>query len=138
MFQALISLHVLSSLLLGTFVVLPFLVRRITTIPDREQAGFIKSLQIFTRFGHYALIVLLLTGGGLIFESTNKPPFLWTTSALILLLIISAAVGVLAGNLKKLHTADEGLRSRPLRLIRFSSLVTAVSVLAAVLMMTNR
>ncbi|MFB5193075.1 hypothetical protein [Alicyclobacillus fastidiosus] len=140
MLHALVFLHVFSALLLGSFLALPLMIRRLETISNTERHGYVKALNSFTRVGHYALILLLLTGGGLIFSSTNKPSTLWVLAALILLLMISAFIGMISVNLKKLagNKLETALAIRHVRRISNYSWITAVSIIIAVIVMTNR
>jgi hypothetical protein len=140
MLHVLIFLHVFSAVSLGSFVILPFLIRRLLFISDTERIGFITALISFTRVGHYALIILLLTGVGLIVSSTNKPSIFWVVTALVLLLIISATIGMLSGKLKKLIGSE--LRgdsiAKQVRRITIYSWLTAVSIIVAIIVMTGR
>lgn len=140
MVHVLIFLHVFSALLLGGFVILPFMIRRILFISDAERTGFITALIGFTRMGHYALVLLLFSGGGLILTSTNKPSALWMVAALVLLLIISAAIGLMSGKLKKLIGSElrEDFAADHVRRIVKYSWLTAVSIIIAIIVMTAR
>jgi hypothetical protein len=135
----LIFLHVLSALLLGAFIIVPFIVKRLNTLSSLEQAELSGTLLILVKVGEIALIGLLLTGGGMISEFSEMPSSLWMTVSGILLLIIGALLGMMHGKLKVLSASnqDQNKTNGYRKKLQVYSWITMVAVLLAILVMTN-
>jgi hypothetical protein len=138
MYNVMIFLHVVSALLLGSYVVLPFLVGRAASLSGAAQESFVGVLRSFNRVGQFALIVAFITGGALI--SSVKPSVAWMITATVLLLIIGALSGMIGARSKKLIAAAKASSSTAsdVAKIKAFSWIAAIAVILAVLIMTNR
>ncbi|MFC4618917.1 hypothetical protein ACFO4N_09270 [Camelliibacillus cellulosilyticus] len=139
MFNLLIFLHVASALLLGCYLLLPFLINRLTTATGQALESCIGLLLILTRASHVALIVLLLTGGGMISQLGTMPSLLWISLALVLLVIIGGVIGMISKRLKQLRAAakEDQLKAKHIEKMKIYSWVAALAVIVAILIMTN-
>lgn len=66
MYQILVFVHVISALLLGSFLVLPWVIKTIYSRSGDEFIGDLRMALIFLRSGHYALIFLMISGGWMV------------------------------------------------------------------------
>lgn len=140
MFHVLVFLHVSSSVLLGSFVSLPLMTRRIILVSDSERRGYLIALASYTRVGHYALILLLLTGVGLMLNSSHKPSVLWDVCAFVLLLMIAAMIGVISRKLKALigsASQSDSIAEYAQNTTIYSWIATAC-IIAEIIVMTSR
>ncbi|MCY9663038.1 hypothetical protein P5G65_28670 [Paenibacillus chondroitinus] len=137
MYQVMIFLHVLSALLLGVYVVFPFIVGRAATLTGAALEGFMGLLSTLNRVGQFSLIVTFITGGAMV--SKVEVSVLWMVLAVVLLLIVGAVTGMIGGRIKKLaanakagnNTATDAAK------IKTFSWIAAVAVVVAILFMTN-
>ena len=102
MYNVMIFLHVISALLLGVYVVFPFIVGRAATLSGAAQESFTGLLSTFNRAAQFSLIVTFLTGGAMISQVDPKPSALWMALAVVLLIIVGAVTGMIGGRIKKL------------------------------------
>ncbi|UJF34741.1 hypothetical protein [Paenibacillus hexagrammi] len=137
MYNVMIFLHVVSALLLGAYVVFPFLAGRAASLSGAAQESFVGLLSSFNRVGQFALIVAFITGGAMIHEAGPSVP--WMIVAVVLLLIIGAMTGMMGARLKKLLKAGKsgGNTSADAAKVKVYSWIAAIAVVAAVLIMTN-
>ncbi|MEW9698326.1 hypothetical protein [Paenibacillus sp. SI8] len=137
MYHVMIFLHVVSALLLGSYVVFPFLAGRAGTLSGAAQESFVGLLRSFNRVGQFALIVAFITGGALI--SNAKPSVAWMITATVLLLIIGALSGMIGARTKKLLAAAKAgsNTASDVGKIKSFSWIAAIVVILAVLIMTN-
>ena len=137
MYNVMIFLHVVSALLLGAYVVFPFLVGRAASLSGAAQESFVGLLRSFNRVGQFALIVAFITGGALI--SNVKPSVAWMITAVVLLLIVGALSGMIGARTKKLiASAKAGANTAAdVGKIQAFSWIAAIVVVVAVLIMTN-
>ncbi|MDU0205208.1 hypothetical protein ACYEXS_17705 [Paenibacillus sp. MAH-36] len=137
MYQVMIFLHVLSALLLGVYVVFPFIVGRAASLTGAALEGFMGLLSTLNRIGQFSLIVTFITGGAMV--SKVNASVLWMVLAVVLLLIVGAVTGMIGGRMKKLvananagnSTATDAAK------IKTFSWIAAVAVVVAILFMTN-
>ncbi|MCD1258910.1 hypothetical protein B5M42_008680 [Paenibacillus athensensis] len=135
--NVLLFLHVLSALLLGSYVVFPFVAGRAASLSGAAQTGFLGLLSTLNRIGQFSLIVVFLTGGGMI--HAYEPPVSWMITAVVLLLIIGAVTGMMGSRIKKALTASKagGSISADAGKVRTYSWIAAIAVIAAIFVMTN-
>lgn len=136
MHHALMFLHVISALLLGAFVIVPFITMRLHSLSAPEQTKIADVLLVFVKVGEIALVALLITGGVLISSSNRVPSGLWMALAFILLLIIGAFLGMAHGKLKAISKTDKSNPGNINKLNTYSWL-TAIAVILAIFVMTN-
>lgn len=83
MFQFLLYLHVLSAILMGAYLVMPFLSGKLASLSGSAQYGFLNVLSGFNRAGQFALILAFLTGGYMVGKGSYS--VLWMVLAVVLL-----------------------------------------------------
>jgi len=139
MYSVMIFLHVVSALLLGAYVVFPFLVGRAATLSGAAQESFVGLLRSFNRVGQFALIVAFLTGGAMISQIEPRPSVAWMVLAIVLLLIIGAMTGMMGARMKKLIAAGQagGSTAADAAKVKSFSWIAAIATIVAVLIMTN-
>jgi hypothetical protein len=139
MYNVMIFLHVISALLLGVYVVFPFIVGRAAALSGAAQESFMGLLSAFNRAAQFSLIVTFLTGGAMISQVDPKPSALWMALAVVLLIIVGAVTGMIGGRIKKLVANSKAGKSTAADAakIKTFSWIAAVAVIAAVLFMTN-
>ncbi len=139
MYPVMIFLHVLSALLLGAYVMFPFLVGRAATLSGAAQESFVGMITTINRIGQFSLIVTFLTGGAMVSQVDPMPSVLWMISSIVLLLIVGAITGMIGGRLKKLIANSKAGKSTAsdAAKIKTFSWIAAVAVIVAVLIMTN-
>lgn len=139
MYPVMIFLHVVSALLLGAYVMFPFLVGRAATLSGAAQESFVGVIASINRIGQFSLIVTFLTGGAMVSQVDPMPSVLWMISSIVLLLIVGAITGMIGGRLKKLIANSKAGKSTAsdAAKIKTFSWIAAVAVIVAVLIMTN-
>jgi hypothetical protein len=127
--QFLLFLHAIGAVGLGIYLLLPFLVGRITQLSSEGQAGFADGLLTANRVAQICLAVQLLTGLYLMTLADYSP--LWSTLTLVLFLGIGALGGVMTKPLKAIVTAakaGESASGHIARVRMFSFLLLALYV----------
>ncbi|WP_054860049.1 hypothetical protein [Gracilibacillus sp. JCM 18860] len=140
MYLLLIFAHVLSALLLGSFLCLPIILRWLYTLTGNELRIGLKTTLAFTRVGHYALAFLLLTGGWMVIGYPPYPSVIWVVTSILLLVLIGAMIGIIHAKLKKViltKQPEKLLLTYRTPLICYSWL-TFLTIVAALFLMTNR
>ncbi|GGI44391.1 hypothetical protein GCM10008018_06870 [Paenibacillus marchantiophytorum] len=139
MYQVMIFLHVISALLLGAYVVFPFIVGRAATLSGAAQEGFMGLLSTLNRVGQFSLIVTFLTGGAMVSKIDPMPSGLWMGISIVLLLIVGAITGMIGGRIKKLVANNKAGKSTATDAakIKTFSWIASAAVIIAVLFMTN-
>ncbi|MGF7015753.1 hypothetical protein [Ornithinibacillus bavariensis] len=140
MYSILLFVHVLSSLFLGTFLALPFVMNTLFSRTGDELKALIRTVLNFTQGGHYALIFLTISGGSMIMVYRSYPSKLWVVLAIVLLLMISGMVGMIQKNMKRIigsENPEELVANHRLTLKRFAWLIS-LFIIAAIFIMTNR
>jgi hypothetical protein len=97
-------LHAIGAVGMGIYLVLPFLVGRITQLSSEGQSGFADGLLIANRVAQFCLLLQLLTGGYMMTMGTEYS-VLWSTLTLVLFLGIGALSGIMAKPLKAIVAA---------------------------------
>lgn len=137
MYQVMIFLHVISALLLGVYVVFPFIAGRAASLSGAGLEGFTGLLSSLNRVGQFSLIVTFITGGAMV--SKVEVSTLWMVVAIVLLLIVGAVTGMIGGRLKKLNASGKAGASTATDAakIKTFSWIASISVIVAILIMTN-
>ncbi|WP_199615703.1 hypothetical protein [Paenibacillus alkalitolerans] len=126
--QIVLFLHVLGSLAVGFYLLLPFVAARMGTLEPAAQVGYAKGLHNLNRVGQWLLIVQFLTGGYLI--SQYDLSVLWMVVVIVLFVALGAMTGMLGGPLKRvIASGGEGKQAAQ----RDASRVVMFSGIAAVL-----
>lgn len=128
MTNAMIFLHVLGSLALGFYIVLPFVVGRVGSLSLPAQEGTVSAVRTLNRFGQYGLILQFLTGGYLI--SKGNYSVTWMVVVIVLFLAAGALSGIIS---KPLRLAGEAIRAKKEATDHIGKIRTLSSVLAIVM-----
>jgi hypothetical protein len=99
MAQVFVYLHVLAAILMGVYLMFPFLSMRIQALTGPAQFGFLSVLFAVNRTGQLALVISLLSGGYLVGKGGYSPA--WMIVTVVLFLALGALTGVLGGAMRK-------------------------------------
>ncbi|MEC0180723.1 hypothetical protein P4H61_04325 [Paenibacillus peoriae] len=128
-------LHMIGTLALGFYLVLPFLVGKIGSLSPAAQEGMVSAVQLLNRIAQFALIILLVSGIFLIIGGPYSVA--WIIIVFVLFLAISAIGGIMG---KPLRLALEALRNnQPIngyigKVRTFSTLLAVFLILITFLM----
>jgi hypothetical protein len=128
-------LHMIGTLALGFYLVLPFLVGKIGSLSPAAQEGMVSAVQLLNRIAQFALIILLVSGIFLIIGGPYSVA--WIIIVFVLFLAISAIGGIMG---KPLRLALEALRNnQPInsyigKMRAFSTLLAVFLILITFLM----
>jgi hypothetical protein len=100
MVNFIVFLHVLGSLGVGFYLLLPFVASKLSGLSPQAQVGYCKGIFGMNRIGQWLLIVQFLTGGYLI--SKSGVSVAWMIVVIVLFLALGAISGMLAGPLKRI------------------------------------
>jgi len=93
-------LHVLGSLAVGFYLLLPFVAMKLSGLNPQAQVGYAKGIYGLNRIGQWLLIVQFLTGGYLI--SKYDLTVTWMVVVIVLFVALGAMSGMIAGPLKRI------------------------------------
>ncbi|UUZ93323.1 hypothetical protein LJK87_00495 [Paenibacillus sp. P25] len=100
-------LHVLAAIMMGIYLMIPFLVARVQAPPNGSaQFGFLNVLFAMNRAGQLALVISFLTGGYMV--SKAHYTVLWMVLAVVLFLAIGALTGILGSKMRKALDDPQG------------------------------
>lgn len=129
-------LHLLGSVGLGFYLLLPFFSMKLKGLSPAGQIGYAKGIHGLNRIGQWLLIVQFLTGGYLISSSNVSVP--WIVVSIVLFLALGAASGMVAGPLKRIIGQDGNAGAAApkdsSRLNAFSGVAAILVVLLLILM----
>lgn len=128
-------LHAIGAVGMGIYLVLPFLVGRITQLSSEGQAGFADGLLIANRVAQICLLLQLLTGGYMMTLGKYSP--LWSTLTLVLFLGIGALGGIMTKPLKTIVKAAKAGESaaNSISRVRLFSILLFVLYVAIIFVM---
>lgn len=98
-------LHMIGTLALGFYLVLPFVLGRVQKLSVPAREGTLSAIGGFNRFAQYGLVVQLLTGGYMMSKGEYSVP--WMVVVVVLLLAMFALGGIIG---KPLRLAAAGMR----------------------------
>jgi len=124
--------HLLGAIVMGYYLLLPFMAGKLAALAGEARKGFASSVRAFNTFAQIVLLVQLLTGGYLM--SLGDYSTLWMVATVVLILLIGAFSGMLGKPLKRVLQAADADGSDVKRIRLFSAL-TAVSFLLIVIIM---
>jgi hypothetical protein len=135
--SVMIFLHVVSAVLLGSYLLLPFLSGRAAALSGVEQQSQIGLLITLNRVGQFSLIVALVTGGALIHSAGVAVA--WMIVTFVLFLAIGATSGIMGANLKKMLIAskEESSTSVPASKVQTFSWISGIVLLLLIYIMTH-
>jgi hypothetical protein len=103
-----IYLHVLAAILMGVYLMFPFLSSRIQSVSGPAQFGFVSVLFAANRAGQLALVISLLSGGYLVGKGGYS--IAWMIVAVVLFLALGALTGVLGSAMRKALSDPSGAK----------------------------
>lgn len=134
MFKVILFLHIIGSLALGFYLVLPFVVAGISRLSASVREGALSMVGLLNRYAQYGLVLQLLTGIYLV--AKGEYSVAWTTVVTVLFLIAGGMSGMLS---KPFRLAkEEGAGEEVFRKIRSFSTILALSVLVLSFFMIYR
>lgn len=98
-------LHMIGTLALGFYLVLPFVLGRVEKLSAPAREGTLSAIGGFNRFAQYGLVIQLLTGGYMMSQGEYSVP--WMIVVVVLLLAMFALGGIIG---KPLRLASAGMR----------------------------
>lgn len=103
--NVLIFLHMIGTLALGFYLVLPFVLGRAEKLSSAAKEGTLSAVTGFNRFAQYGLVIQLLTGGYMM--TKGEYSVAWMIIVVVLLLAMFAIGGIMG---KPLRLAAAGMR----------------------------
>jgi hypothetical protein len=104
MYTFILLIHVISAVLLGSYFVLPFQIKKMVSLSNQDIVSYIRVNLLYIKIGHYAMVSLLISGVIMIIDSHYS--LLWILSALFLLLVIGGCIGMIQMRLKRIDTTN--------------------------------
>ncbi|WP_449600369.1 hypothetical protein [Paenibacillus sp. Marseille-Q9583] len=98
-------LHMIGTLALGFYLVLPFIIGRAEKLSPAAKEGTLSAVTGFNRFAQYGLVIQLLTGGYMMTKGDYSVA--WMIIIVVLLLAMFALGGIMS---KPLRLAAAGIR----------------------------
>jgi hypothetical protein len=128
-------LHMIGTLALGFYLVLPFILSRAEKLSAAAKEGTLSAIGGFNRVAQYGLVIQLLTGGYMMTKGEYSVP--WMIIVVVLLLAMFALGGIMS---RPLRVAAAGMRenrdvSSETRKIRTMSALLMVTLLLMVFFM---
>ncbi|KTD85700.1 MULTISPECIES: hypothetical protein [Paenibacillus] len=103
--NVLFFLHMIGTLALGFYLVLPFIIGRAEKLSPAAKEGTLSAVTGFNRFAQYGLVIQLLTGGYMM--TKGEYSVAWMIIIVVLLLAMFALGGIMS---KPLRLAAAGIR----------------------------
>lgn len=137
MYSLFLSLHVLSAVALGFYMLFPLLALSMKSSEDTSRAGMARLLGSLNRFGQYILVIAFLTGGYMVSKHELSVP--WMVVSVILIVIIFAMAGMLSKPLRHVKelSAQSKDVSEPLAKINTYGWIASIGMIAIIVLMTN-
>ncbi|WP_136604176.1 hypothetical protein [Paenibacillus dokdonensis] len=138
MAMVMLFIHILGAAALGFYLILPFVVGKVTKLSLPAQEGSAAAIRSFNTYAQIALVIQLLTGGYLMSKGDYSVP--WMIVIVILLLAIGAISGIMG---KPLRLAMDGIKNKrdisvETGKIRTLSALLAICVLVMLFFMVYR
>lgn len=134
MFKVILFLHIVGSLALGFYLVLPFVVAGISRLSVSAREGAFAIIALLNRYAQYGLLLQLLTGIYLVAKGSYSVA--WSIVVTVLFLIAGGLSGMLG---KPLRLAKEKeAQEDAFRKVRNFSSIIALSVLVLSFFMIYR
>jgi hypothetical protein len=139
MYHLLLLVHVINAVLLGSYLTLPWQIKKMPTIPRDNLVLRINFIQSYTRAGHYSLILLLVSGGLMIVIYSAFPSIIWVVVSFTTLLFIGAFMGMINKKLRQIKDSKktEVLLKKNFKVLSMFSWALFVCILFALIIMTN-
>lgn len=133
MLKLIFFMHLLASIGMGFYLLLPFLVQRLASSPAASTAGYAGVLSTANRVGQYMLGVAFLSGGYII--SKVDYTYLWLTVVVVLFLGMAACSGIVGKHLKVFRDGREKDMQASIGRVRVFGVLTGVFFLLMVIIM---
>lgn len=106
-FIAVMFLHILGTLALGFYVLLPLVLGKVGKLSPAAQEGTVSAVKTLNTYAQFGLVIQLLTGGYLM---TFKD---YSVTWMVIVMVLFLSIGALSGMMgKPLRVALEGIRSK--------------------------
>lgn len=135
MYGVMLFLHIIGSLALGFYLILPIVFSTVNKLSLAAQEGTLSAVGTLNKYAQIGLIVQLLTGGYLVGRGHYSVP--WMIVVVILFLAIGAFSGIMAKPLKQALGAirsNQGISAQAGKLRTFSILLFISVVLISFFM----
>ncbi|GIP27842.1 hypothetical protein J23TS9_29720 [Paenibacillus sp. J23TS9] len=138
MAMVMLFIHILGAAALGFYLILPFVVGKVTKLSLPAQEGSAAAIRSLNTYAQIALVIQLLTGGYLMSKGDYSVP--WMIVIVILFLAIGAISGIMG---KPLRLAMDGVKNKrdisvETGKIRTLSALLAICVLVMLFFMVYR
>ncbi|MEC0238789.1 hypothetical protein P4H66_02735 [Paenibacillus dokdonensis] len=138
MAMVMLFIHILGAAALGFYLILPFVVGKVTKLSLPAQEGSAAAIRSLNTYAQIALVIQLLTGGYLMSKGDYSVP--WMIVIVILFLAIGAISGIMG---KPLRLAMDGIKNKrdisvETGKIRTLSALLAICVLVMLFFMVYR
>jgi len=133
--RLLLLLHLLGSVGMGFYLLLPFLVSRLSGLTGAAQSGYVAGLHKANRIGQYFLILQFLTGGYLV--GKGEYSVAWMVLSVVLFLAIAAFAGMMGKPMKRWQqqlAEGKGDSSDGSKVRLFSTLISVLFLVILILM----
>lgn len=125
-------LHIVGTLALGFYLVLPFVMAKVSKLSPAAQEGTMSAVKSLNTFAQIGLVIQLLSGGYMISKGEYSVP--WMIIIVILFLGIGAVGGIMG---KPLRLAIEGIRANRNISAESSKLATLSYVVALLVLLIS-
>ena len=139
MHQFIVFLHILGSISVGFYLLLPFAAPKLAELTADARAGFARGMYGMNRLGQWLLIVQFLTGGYLIADANVST--VWIIAVIVLFVVLGAMSGMIGAPLRRIMKAGgEGgaAAAKDVSKVRTFSAIAAVMVLLETILMVYR
>lgn len=139
MYPLVLLVHVISAVLLGSYLTLPWQIKKMRNVPRDNLVLCIDFIQSYTRTGHYSLILLLVSGGLMIVIYSAFPSIIWVVVSGITLLLIGAFMGMIKKRLRQIKDSEkpEDLLQKNFKVLSMFSWTLFFCILFALVIMTH-
>jgi hypothetical protein len=138
MYATFLFLHILGAIIMGFYLLLPFVSGKLVNSGSSPQVGAIGILSTFNRIGQFGLILEFVTGGYMVGQAfkNGQVSVLWMILAVALLIALGAVSGILGVTLKRLASGNHASQ----QLGKAKALIATGSIvyLIIIIIMTNR
>ncbi|NWL89805.1 MULTISPECIES: hypothetical protein [unclassified Paenibacillus] len=132
MYKFMLFLHIVGTLALGFYLVLPFVMAKVNKLSSAAQEGTMSAVKSLNTFAQIGLVIQLLSGGYMISKGEYSVP--WMIIIVILFLGIGAVGGIMG---KPLRLAIEGIRANRSISAESSKLATLSYVVALLVLLIS-
>lgn len=132
LYKFMLFLHIVGTLALGFYLVLPFVMAKVNKLSSAAQEGTMSAVKSLNTFAQIGLVIQLLSGGYMISKGEYSVP--WMIIIVILFLGIGAVGGIMG---KPLRLAIEGIRANRSISAESSKLATLSYVVALLVLLIS-